>query len=262
MACEIVKPAKGVLFSLVRNSTVKQVRKLSGSCLFPCGKKKMEGLEITEMKVVPCVDSRFIQPSRVVFKQNGQERKWDYLTVHDSVCALLFNTTRQSFILVKQFRPAVYMHVNRNLHKKALNDGSAVTMTADDSSLPITAPFNEGVTYELCAGIIDKNMSLAGLMKQEILEECGYDVPEENLQEIASFRGGVGSTGSLQTFFFAKVTDEMCVSQGGGNLSEGEKIEVFYLPLENSKEFVFDATKHKPAGLMFAFMWYFNKFNI
>ena len=158
--------------------------------------------------------------------------------------------------------PAIYMHVNRNLHKKALTDGSAVTMTADDSSLPITAPFNEGVTYELCAGIIDKNMSLAGLMKQEILEECGYDIPEENLQEVVSFRGGVGSTGSLQTFFYAEVTDEMIVSQGGGNLNEGERIEVFYLPLDKSREFVFDATKHKPAGLMFAFMWYFNKFNI
>ena len=154
------------------------------------------------------------------------------------------------------------MHVNRNLNKKPLTDGSAVTMAAEDSSLPITAPVSEGVTYELCAGIIDKNMSLAGLMKQEILEECGYDVPEENLQEVVSFRGGVGSTGALQTVFFAEVTDEMCVSKGGGNLQEGEQIEVFYLPLEKSREFVFDATKHKPAGLMFAFMWYFNKFKV
>lgn len=154
------------------------------------------------------------------------------------------------------------MHINRNLHKKVVTDGSAVSMTAEDLSHPITAPFNEGVTYELCAGIIDKNVSLASLMKQEILEECGYDVPEKNLQEVVSFRSGVGSTGALQTFFFAEVTDAMCVSQGGGNLQEGERIEVFYLPLEKSKEFVFDATKHKPAGLMFAFMWYFNKFKV
>ncbi|XP_058951006.2 uridine diphosphate glucose pyrophosphatase NUDT14 isoform X1 [Pocillopora verrucosa] len=262
MASFLIRSPKVVLILSLRSVTVKAVRKLHSNFEFPRCKKEMEGLEITDMKVVPCINSRFIQPSRVVFKQNGQERKWDYLTVHDSVCALLFNTTRQSFVLVKQFRPAIYMHVNRNLHKKALTDGSAVTMTADDSSLPITAPFNEGVTYELCAGIIDKNMSLAGLMKQEILEECGYDIPEENLQEVVSFRGGVGSTGSLQTFFYAEVTDEMIVSQGGGNLNEGERIEVFYLPLDKSREFVFDATKHKPAGLMFAFMWYFNKFNI
>ena len=154
------------------------------------------------------------------------------------------------------------MHINRNLHKTVSTDGSAVSMKAEDSSLPITAPYSEGVTYELCAGIIDKNMSLASIMRQEILEECGYDVPEENLQEVVSFRGGVGSTGSLQTFFFAEVTDAMCVSKGGGNLQEGERIEVFYLPLEKSREFLFDATKQKPAGLMFAFMWYFNKFKL
>jgi len=222
----------------------------------------MDGLEISEMGVEPCVDSRFIHPSRVVFKQNGRQRKWDYLKVHDSVCALLFNTTRQAFILVKQFRPAIYMHINRNLHKKVVNDGSSVSMTTEDSSVPITAPFSVGVTYELCAGIIDKNMSLASLMKQEILEECGYDVPVENLQEITSFRSGVGTTGALQTLFFAEVTDEMCVNKGGGNSDEGEMIEVFYLPLEKSREFMFDITKHKPAGFMFAMMWYLDKFRV
>lgn len=154
------------------------------------------------------------------------------------------------------------MHINRNLHKKVVNDGSSVSMTTEDSSVPITAPFSEGVTYELCAGIIDKNVSLASLMKQEILEECGYDVPVENLQEITSFRSGVGTTGALQTLFFAEVTDEMCVNKGGGNSDEGEMIEVFYLPLEKSREFMFDITKHKPAGFMFAMMWYLDKFRV
>lgn len=158
--------------------------------------------------------------------------------------------------------PAIYMHINRNLHKKEQNDGSAVSMATEDSSIPITAPFSQGVTYELCAGIIDKNISRVGIMKQEILEECGYDVPEENLQEIISFRSGVGTSGSLQTLFFTEVTDDMCVNKGGGNLQEGEMIEVFYLPLEKSREFMFDETKHKPAGFMFALMWYFDKFKV
>ena len=154
------------------------------------------------------------------------------------------------------------MHINKNLHKEVLNDGSSVSMATDDSSIPITAPFSEGVTYEMCAGIIDKNISPASTMKQEILEECGYDVPEEKLQEIVSFRSGVGSSGALQTFFFAEVTDEMCVSKGGGNVQEGEMIDVFYLPLEKSREFMYDDTKQKPAGFMFALMWYFDKFKV
>lgn len=154
------------------------------------------------------------------------------------------------------------MHINKNLHKKVLNDGSSVSMATDDSSIPITAPFSEGVTYEMCAGIIDKNISPASTMKQEILDECGYDVPEEKLQEIVSFRSGVGTSGALQTFFFAEVTDEMCVSKGGGNVQEGEMIDVFYLPLEKSREFMYDDTKQKPAGFMFALMWYFDKFKV
>lgn len=45
----------------------------------------MDGLEITDMRVKPCVDSRFIQPSRVVFKQNGVLREWDYIKEHDEM---------------------------------------------------------------------------------------------------------------------------------------------------------------------------------
>ena len=35
--------------------------------------KKMEELHISDMRVEPCVNSRFIQPSRVVFKQVCQD---------------------------------------------------------------------------------------------------------------------------------------------------------------------------------------------
>ena len=50
------------------------------------------------------------------------------------------------------------MHFNRNLHEKVSTDGSAVSMTAEDSSLLITAPFREEVTYKLCAGKKIKSM--------------------------------------------------------------------------------------------------------
>ena len=67
----------------------------------------MEDLEISDMRVEPCVNSRFIKPSRVVFKQNGCQRTWDYVREHDDISVLILNTSRQSFLLVKQFRPAV-----------------------------------------------------------------------------------------------------------------------------------------------------------
>ena len=36
---------------------------------FKSNRRVMEGLEISELRVEPCVDSRYIKPSRVVFKQ-------------------------------------------------------------------------------------------------------------------------------------------------------------------------------------------------
>lgn len=46
-----------------------------------------------------------------------------------------------------------------------------------------------GMTLELCAGIVDKNeMPLVQVMKEEICEECGYDVPIDRISVITKFR--------------------------------------------------------------------------
>lgn len=220
----------------------------------------MDGLEISDMRIEPCVNSRFIRPSRVSFKQNDCQRIWDYVREHDDVSVLILNTSRKAFLFVKQFRPAVYMHVNRKLHQKPEAEGSEVRIMEEDATLPLTAPAVEGVTYELCAGIVDKNISLKCLAKQEILEECGYDVPEDKIQRITSFRNGIGTVGSLQTLFYTEVEDEMKVSSGGGNIEEGERIELFYLPVEELNQFIMDESKHKPADLLFAVSWWLNKY--
>lgn len=50
-------------------------------------------------------------------------------------------------------------------------------------------PGSAGVTYELCAGLVDKpNLSLEEIARQEVLEECGYDVPASKLKRITSYR--------------------------------------------------------------------------
>lgn len=45
-----------------------------------------------------------------------------------------------------------------------------------------------GVTLELCAGIVDKNLSLVEIAREEVLEECGYDVPIDRIEEIMTYR--------------------------------------------------------------------------
>lgn len=50
-------------------------------------------------------------------------------------------------------------------------------------------PASAGVTYELCAGLVDKpDLSLEEIARQEVLEECGYDVPASKLKRITSYR--------------------------------------------------------------------------
>lgn len=50
-------------------------------------------------------------------------------------------------------------------------------------------PASMGVTYELCAGLVDKpDLSLEEIARQEVLEECGYDVPASKLKRITSYR--------------------------------------------------------------------------
>lgn len=52
-------------------------------------------------------------------------------------------------------------------------------------------PASVGVTYELCAGLVDKpDLSLEEIARQEVLEECGYDVPACKLKRITSYRSG------------------------------------------------------------------------
>lgn len=45
-----------------------------------------------------------------------------------------------------------------------------------------------GITIELCAGIVDKEKPWNEIAREEVLEECGYDVPVDRLEEIITFR--------------------------------------------------------------------------
>ena len=49
-------------------------------------------------------------------------------------------------------------------------------------------PGRLGITLELCAGIVDKNESLEEIARQEVLEECGYDVQTTALEKVVKLR--------------------------------------------------------------------------
>jgi len=123
--------------------------------------------------------------------ENGVKKVWDAVLSHDSVAILVFHKTKKSFILVKQFRPPVLMSLCRGFEER---------------NEEILAPFIEqAYTYELCAGIVDKSLTLVDIAREEIHEECGYDVPNSSIQKLTSFRTSVGISGAQQTIYYTFV---------------------------------------------------------
>nr|CAD7447616.1 unnamed protein product [Timema bartmani] len=67
-----------------------------------------------------------------------------------------------------------------------------------DQTTPIDTdkyPSKLGITIELCAGIVDKEIPLEEIASIEVLEECGYDVPASKLETITTFRQVLIGTG-------------------------------------------------------------------
>ena len=183
---------------------------------------------ISNISTTSLENPRFVQPLRINYTQDNVDKSWEAVKSHDSVSILLYHTTKNAFLVVKQFRPPVYVH-NKEY------------------------PF----TYELCAGIVDKKISLKQIAQEEINEECGYQVELDQISKINSFFTNVGVSGAKQHLYFAKIDESMKVHEGGG--INDEQIELEFISFEKSKEFIYDESKAKTPGLISAFYWFYEQ---
>lgn len=126
----------------------------------------------------------------------------------------------------------------------------------DSAKLVEKFPPHKAITMELCAGIVDKDLSLVEIAREELIEECGYDVPADRLEEVIRFRAGVGTTGSLQVMFYCEVTDDDKVKGAGGGVDD-ELIDVHELTIEQAKEMLKQGTEHtSPPAFLFGILWF------
>uniref|UniRef100_A0A0N7ZAJ5 Uridine diphosphate glucose pyrophosphatase NUDT14 n=1 Tax=Scylla olivacea TaxID=85551 RepID=A0A0N7ZAJ5_SCYOL len=204
----------------------------------------MEAVEDVKVEALTAA-SQFVKPLRMHYRQDKKDKIWDLVSLHDSVSVILFNIDRQVLVLVRQFRPAVY-------YNSVPEEGRQASGHVDTSKYPGCS----GITLELCAGIVDKKVSLEEMAQLEALEECGYDVPLKNFEHVKTFRSGVGVSGDRQTMFYAEVTDKMKVTEGGGLEAEGELIEVVEMGLQEVKELMAKPEITAPVGLLFALTWF------
>ena len=121
---------------------------------------------------------------------------------------------------------------------------------------PVYAHNGDGMTVELCAGLLDKEgLSPEEIAIEEIEEECGYRVPKEALRKITSFYTSVGHSGSRQILYYAEVTEAMRVGPGGGVAGE-EQIEVLEYSVEEADELMIDDRIARTPGLLYALCWW------
>ncbi|WP_457607003.1 NUDIX domain-containing protein [Nitratifractor sp.] len=187
--------------------------------------------EIENFRLEPLGEGRFIRPYLAHYRQNGEERSWEILKAGDSVAILLWHRERERFVMVRQFRPPVYLHNG------------------------------DGMTVELCAGLLDKGgFSPETVAVEEVEEECGYRIAESDLQKITSFYTSVGFAGSRQILYYAELTGAMRVGSGGGLREDGEQIEVLEYSREEVRSLMADETVARTPGLLYALCWWFEKY--
>jgi nudix-type nucleoside diphosphatase (YffH/AdpP family) len=139
-----------------------------------------------------------------VKKKNGS---WEKQTreVYDhgnGVTALLYNKSKSTIILTRQFRVGSYINGN-----------------------------TDGKLIETCAGILEDSTPEEGILR-EIEEETGYKLTE--IKKVFEVYMSPGAVSELLHFFVAPYTAEQRVDKGGGLEEEQEEIEVMELPFDKA----------------------------
>ena len=181
---------------------------------------------ITEFKTEQNVDQQFIRSYLATYKYKGIEKSWEIVESMDSVVIFIYKKDTDEFIFVRQFRAPIY-------YKN-----------------------NVGDSIELCAGLVDKNMSLIDIAREEVLEECGYDVSVDRIEDVISFSNSPGRSGAIGNFYYVEVTDEDKVSDGGG--IHDEDIEVLYVKRDKYEDFVKDLRYPISSGMGYMYLWFKN----
>jgi nudix-type nucleoside diphosphatase (YffH/AdpP family) len=222
---------------------------LSGATLEATLQRRLGGA--FSVGALSAAGSAFIKPATISYELDGRARRWDVIEAHESVGIVLYHEDLDAFVLVRQFRPAVYATL--------LLAGGAGAAAASSSPSP-PPPMHAGFTFELCAGLCDKaGKPAAEIAAEEILEECGFVVDAKDVRPLTSSVSSAGTAGALHHLFFARVSDAARAPGGGGGLADtGEAIEVLALPFDRVDGLVMDGGAGRlmmSPGLQFGLVW-------
>ena len=118
----------------------------------------------------------------------------------DGAAILLYNSTKKTVVLIKQFRIPTYLNQNKS-----------------------------GMMIEVCAGLLDKDDPVTCIIK-EAEEETGFRI--SNPQKVFELYSSPGAVTEMIHYFIAEYNDAMKISEGGGLVEETEEIEVLELDFD------------------------------
>lgn len=119
---------------------------------------------------------------------------------------LLYNKSKKTIILIKQFRLPTYLNGNAT-----------------------------GILIESCAGMVEQENAEA-CIKRETEEETGFQI--NKVEKLFEAYMSPGALTEIIHFFKAEYTSDMKISEGGGLASEQENIEVIELPFDDAYKMI------------------------
>lgn len=161
-------------------------------------------MNITDRKIL--YDGHY-KVSQLLVQDGDEQLKRERFEPGKAVAALVFDTTRQRYVLTRQFR------------------------VGPESDL-----------LELAAGMIDHDEQPEAAIRRELQEELGYDV--DRLEKIVEMWPSPGNSAERITVFYAEVSQQ--TGPGGGLAAESENIEAVLFsweeligqPYQDAKTFI------------------------
>jgi ADP-ribose pyrophosphatase len=141
----------------------------------------------------------FLSVDEAVFDIDGRRQRWLSMERGDAAAAMVRRVDDDMILLTRQFRYPTYDK-------------------------------GPGWIIEAAAGVIEDGEDPVDSMRRELVEELGYE--PSHLEPIGCFYVSPGGSSERLFLYYAEVSHEGRVGDGGGLADEGEDIEIVEITLD------------------------------